>query len=83
MKKNVGNRTEGKKPYTEPTLTVDGRASELTAVRKTSAKDGGSAKKSYTKPTLTIYGTIHDLTKQVGINGPSDGGTLVFIKTKI
>ena len=68
MRENGGNKLEEKKRYTKP--------SELTAVGKTNAKDGGSAKKLYTKHTFTIYGTIRDLTKSVGQNGPADGGVI-------
>ena len=75
MRENGGNKLEEKKPYTKPTLTVEGKASEFTSVAKTNAENGGSAKKSYTKPTLSVYGTIRDLTKMVGQNGPSDGGS--------
>ena len=74
MRENGGNKLEEKKPYTKPTLMVEGKASEFTPAARTNAKNGGSAKKSYTKPTLTIYGTIRDLTKLVGPNGPADGG---------
>jgi len=74
MRENGGNKLEEKQPYTKPTLTVEGKASEFTPVGKTNAKNGGSAKKSYTRPTLTTYGTIRDLTATVGRNGPADGG---------
>jgi hypothetical protein len=79
MRENGGNKLEEKKPYTKPTLTVEGKASELTAAGKTNAEDGGSAKKLYTKPTLTAYGTIRDLTNAVGQNGPADGGSITFM----
>jgi hypothetical protein len=71
MRENGGNKLEEKKRQTKP--------SELTAVGKTNAKNGGSAKKSYTKSTLTIYGTIRDLTKTVGQMGPLDGGIILFM----
>ena len=74
MRENGGNKLEEKKPYTKPSLTVEGKASELTPVGKTNAKNGGGAKRNYAKPTLTVYGTISDLTKAVGPNGPADGG---------
>jgi hypothetical protein len=79
MREHGGNKLEEKRPYTRPTLTVEGKASEFTPAAETNAKNGGSAKKSYTKPALTIYGTIKDLTKTVGQTGPADGGTISFM----
>jgi hypothetical protein len=74
MSGNDGNKLEEKKPYTKPTLTVDGKVSELTAAGENNAKQDSSAKKTFAKPNLAIYGTIFDLTKMVGPNGPPDGG---------
>jgi hypothetical protein len=83
MRQNGGNKLKKKKPYTKPALTVGGKASELTAVGKTNAKNGGSSKKLYTKPTLTTYGTIRDLTATVGKTGPADGGKGSMSQTQL